>query len=31
MISGSIPYTYALGMEQLDDKTCSVCTTSIPN
>lgn len=31
MMSGSIPYRYALGMEQLDDKTCSVCSTRIPN
>lgn len=30
-MSGSIPYRYALGIEQLDDKTCNVCSTRIPN
>lgn len=30
-MSGSIPYKYKSGMEQLDDKTWSVCTTRIPN
>lgn len=31
MTSGTIPYKYQLGMEQLEDMTCNVCAKRIPN